>query len=377
MRLFLVIFSLVSFCVQAGDEGRKFYTSDSLRDRLNSQASERDNARSRLKTMSSNPAHMKMLRGDKPQYYRLPNGEFVRGMMLPNNKLSPAIKTDKGLKPACVVDESYQLIIGSWNQEHEAIECPIEQHKLAVINSQKQLSIIENNNGQVSVSKNTKSKNKRESVRISKNNSTGQTQSFEIDDDIYIPPFVSGGAQSNATGAVLGRKSKKFGINIGTWAKCSLPRSVSSSESGVVEFTLQEPLFGRYKEIPAGTTLFADKRINVATERLEAFIKKALTPDDQEYDSISATIYSLDKTAGLTGELVRDREGEMGSAASNAALSGLGAAVPNVSGNVSGAVVNSFTSDMIQGEQRYVQKRPSATINVSPQNCLIKITKSF
>lgn len=355
---------------------RQYFTADSLKQRLNSDSYNRNESKQRLKTMGSHPDQLKMLKKQKGHYYKLPNGKYVRGMMLPNNKLSPALIVEGKDVPACVIDQTFELVAGQWNSQHQTIECEVEQFKLALISDQKQISVLgANPSRNKKINKNSAAPRKQ--VTISKNGGGGIARKPSVNSDIYIPPFVGGGAKTSAIGAVLGSANQKFGITIGTWAKCRLERGVSSSESGLIEIKLQEALFGKYKEIPAGTTLFASKRINMATERLEAFVSKALTPDELEYDSISATIFSLDKSAGLNGELVRDREGELGSAASNATLTGVAAAMPSVTGDVGGAVVNSFTSDMINTEQKYSQKRPAATINVSPQNCLIKITKSF
>ena len=149
-------------------------------------------------------------------------------------------------------------------------------------------------------------------------------------------------------GGVLERDTKKFGIPVGTWIKAKLMRSASTAERGLIEFELKETVFGRYQDLPENTILFANKYINEAEEKMEATTVLARLPDGQEI-KIKATVHALNQTAGLSGTLVRDREGEIVSASSNAVASAINNTVPVLESGA-GSAVAGFAGDMINTE---------------------------
>ena len=197
----------------------------------------------------------------------------------------------------------------------------------------------------------------------------------KINVNTYTPPSRSGGSVKTS-GAVLSYEQPKFGISIGAWAKCSLNRSVSSTESGFIEFKLNEDLEGKYKTIPRGTTLFAQKSFNSANKRLEASIVKALTPEKDEIDVILARVYSLDKTAGLRGKIDRDLGLESQQAGNNALLSGLSTLAQSGAG-VFGGAVSEYSQEMIDNQKRASKEKITAKIQVTQQPCLIQVSNSF
>jgi hypothetical protein len=341
------------------------FDANKLRNLFKASKENKQTVSERLKASSSDTSNLRLLK-DTDLQYKLPNGVFTNGIVLSNGKLAPALYIENKLSPACVTTD-YTLVQGSWNEKGQVIECNIPQQKLAVIDGE-----------QISTVKPEKIEKKYSSNKYQKKNESQKNNSKpKVDRNIYTPPKRSSSKQKSI-GAVLGGDTKKYGISIGTWAGCRLERPVSSAESGFIEFTLTDALIGRYKTIPAGTKLFASKGINAVDKRLEARISKALTPDEDEIDNISATVYDMSKRGGLGGELVRDIEGESNAAAGKALLSGLSVAVPVVGGSqVAGAMVGRYADDALSNEKRYLDNSPQATIRVSPQPCLIKIAESF
>src|SRR5690606_30753682 len=110
---------------------------------------------------------------------------------------------------------------------------------------------------------------------------------------------------------------KPYGIERGTWLDIRLNRSVSSGDSGQAEFVLESDVAGSFQTLPSGTLFFANKQINMSTKRMEAFVTLAKLPGGKEIE-VNGWIYSVNQTAGLTGVLERDREGENKAAAGNA-----------------------------------------------------------
>jgi hypothetical protein len=152
-------------------------------------------------------------------------------------------------------------------------------------------------------------------------------------------------------------------------------RPVSSAERGLIEFETKEAVFGKYRDLPAYTVLFAQKYVNEADEKMEAFTVNARLPNGEEI-KIEASVHSLDQTAGLHGKLIRDRAGEVMVASTKAALGAITELTP-AGTTTPGRALNDVTETLIDNESRYVPKPPGAVIRVAEQECLLKITKTF
>lgn len=393
------------------------YSADSLRKRLEQSQANQETAANRLKAAQADPTSIKLLT-DREIVFKLPNGTYVDGILLQTGKVAPAIRDASGhLQPACVTSE-FVLIPGEWHSDQKTIVCTLEQHQtLAVINEmtkqvavgstepevtapdsvvkqvneftqgvadkyglrkrlavQASSSVDDGGHASPDRSVNTGGHQKREYQSTRSESPRSATAASGTTAGLYIPPD-RGGNTANISAASLSGIQKKFGISMGTWMKVSLTRNVSSAESGQIEFTLEETILGRYKDLPAGTVFFANKSFNSANKRLESLVITALLPTGEEYQ-ISAQVYELDQTAGLSGTIERDREAEVLSLSKRTALSTLAAITPEAE-SVAGSAVSNLTDGMIGTEKDNVERAPRAVIRVNPQRCLMKVIKSF
>ncbi len=364
----------------------------------NAQKKQNEAAR-RVKSSEGSTRSLRLL-NDDDKLYRLPNGVLVAGLVLPNGKLAPAYDDQTGQHPACVTN-TYTLVKGEWDAWRKAINCPLSQSNLAVIENDSLASQVSvEDAGTPNATNNSLSKagkygedtsptsdgsskpaNMMAAVTLpdtssdKKKSEKKEKETKPVDPNIYIPP-PRNNSPSNSVAGVMVRDKSKFGIPIGTWIKGELARPVSSAESGLIEFVITESIKGKYQTLPIGTVIFSNKSINEAQKRLESLSVTALLPNGDEFPGISMRAYSLDKTAGLSGTLIRDREGELKSSGSNAALSALSAATPSL-GTPAGSAINSVTDDLISNEKRYVDRAPRAIIQVSPQPVLLKVSRGF
>lgn len=378
------------------------YSAEYLKKTFNKSVKDRMSAADRLKATNIKTDQLRLLKNSKGLTFKLPNGRWVKGLLLSNNRIAPLFYESGHDYPACV-KKDMTLIKGKWNRETELIECDLKQQELAVIDIQeskhekvltKEEAIEEEKKAQeirdfeawkaAKYAQEETGKNTKESIsKYNKNGSVKKVSNGNSDTPkakpkrkyAYRPPARSTG-QVKTRGAVISKKQSNYGISIGTWAKCSLKRSVSSTESGFIEFVLEEDLTGRYKTIPQGSTLFANKRFNAADKRLEANITKALTPEHDEIDVILASVYSLDKTAGLTGVIERDLGAESEQAGTNVLLASLSSMVDSGTG-VMGSAINDYSQEMIGNQKKYSNERIKAKIQVYQQPCLIQVSKSF
>jgi hypothetical protein len=380
------------------------YDASSLRDRLQDRDAKRLSASERLKASQGNTDSLRLLH-NRELFYKLPDGTYVAGMLLDNGKLTPAIKVDNQLLPACVTT-SYALIPGFWDVKSQAIRCTLEQHERFALLSNGSVRQINGLLEDTNITQSTINKgpdnsqgnqtkviphaskynklNKHEQLNNTRNqtqhraaHSTATNRSTSItnvDSDEYTPPIRTS-TSSNSTGGSLKRNAKLFGISVGTWVEARLIRPVSSAESGLIEFELIEQLSGKYRDLPAQTIFFARKGINEAEEKMEALTVNARLPDGEEV-KISATIHSLDQTAGLSGNLVRDRQGELLVASTKTALSTLAIVTP-IANDIAGQAINNLTGEILNNEKRHTPDNPRAIIRVTPQHCYLKITQSF
>lgn len=345
------------------------YSGDSLKNILDKNSSDKMSASQRLKATSGNATDISVISGDNITYI-LPSGKVVPGILLPNKKVAPAMTQGGERIPACITDQGV-FIAAKWDSGVNKIRCLTEQTDLKFIDT----SIMAQASPAKPKKATPKVKPKEYAQADAPEPSEATDNSQPAQQQFYIPP--GGGGQAKITSGTLGNGDAKYGITIGSWVKVELERPASSAEAGLIEFSLNEAMSGRFKTLPAGTILFAQKNINMANKRMEALIVRALLPSGEELTNIRGRIFSLDKSAGLPGELIRDREGETDATMGKAALTGIKAAMPSMGGDVAGAVVGSVADDTINNEQKYMDKTPNASIRVYPQVCLLKISETF
>lgn len=125
---------------------------------------------------------------------------------------------------------------------------------------------------------------------------------------VYVPaptPATVAG-RGGRYGTVV--RQSEYGILFGRWVKARIEREVNSGDSGEIEIILEEDIDGKYRTIPAGTILYANKVFNVQTRRLAIQTRRGVTPDNQVIQQISATAYDSTRRAGLTGHIERNRD---------------------------------------------------------------------
>jgi len=379
VKVFILLLLAVS--VNSFSDERRF-SPEKLREMNRGNAVSKSEAIARFKSRKGTNKYI----NNKKVTYRMPSGKYVHGIVLPNGKVSPAIKKDGESYPACVLNNG-SFVQGVFNSKLDSIVCDIPYQELSMIDDNLNFSVTKKEDGhektkdtKISKYKNDGSSNKKVIISSIKKKDDIATIKAKapVNKNIYKrPPFSH--SKSNTKSQVIDTGVKPYGIKIGTWAEIELLRNVTNADSDLVEFTMNTALNGKYRSLPAGTILFGRKRFNSQNKRLEVLINLALTPDDIEIDTINAWVYAPDKTAGLHGVIERDREGESEAAASNAALMGVSAIAAPIgsTGEVAGAIAKSYTGDMIKNERAYLPKNPTAVIRVSPQLALIKISKSF
>lgn len=217
----------------------------------------------------------------------------------------------------------------------------------------------------------------REDKRYTSSSSRGHQAAYTKprDPNMYVPVTSA----SNIPVAVTIQEKEgadDFGVPRGTWARVTLTESVNSADKSEAELTLLDNLIGDYQTLPKGTKLFARKRFNNGTEKLDLEINMALTPSNEEINGISARVYDTAKREGLNGIVKRLRKEEIKALLSKSTVSALGSVLPQANGVVDG-VVEDISTGMINQESQYLKGIPKATIQVSPQEAWIKISQSF
>lgn len=173
------------------------------------------------------------------------------------------------------------------------------------------------------------------------------------------------------------KRSEKFGIRAGTWARIYLPRSVSSSEPADIEMELLEDVVGKYRTLPAGTIFFTRHRVNPATRRLDMEVILMVLPDGKE-SQVSATIHGSGKTAGLAGAILTHSNQIAQSAAGQSILAGTQEAiVGSVINNPFAAVAGDVAKEVVESKKQALPTAPRFSVQVSPQEALIRFRRSF
>lgn len=381
MVKYIILLALLfsNHIVYAADKDKKKkFTVERLKENFNANDKALKDSAARLKASRTNAGNLKLLT-DNDLYFKMPNGNWVKGLLLPNGQIAPLFK-EKGEKfPACVTS-TMELVKGQWDNVKSVITCELSQHQLAFLEGQiSTVSTEEIKPVEVvdipEVEETRKALPPKDGTK-EKPIVTTELAEVEPKKALYRPPTIRSNSFVTSAAVLHSPNNNKFGIPIGTWAKCRLLRPVSSSDGGFMDIVLTEDLKGRYNTIPANTVLFASKRINESTERLEANVQKALTPDEQEIDSITAMLFSVDKSAGLKGEVIRNRVKEAESHLGFSILNNIPSTVGK-STSLLGGTLSDFSDKMIATEEANLTKAPKSTVKVQPQNCLIQILNSF
>jgi hypothetical protein len=367
---------------------RPVFTADSLKERMESTAEEQKRAGERLKASRGDLDSLRVL-DDEDLAYELPNGKYVPGMLLPNGKLAPALGRGEDQRPACV-SKDMKLVPGSYDPNQEAITCKLAREKLAILDQESTAQVS-------SVSKTddtdeSGSLAKADKYGSDKGKGRGEPANPDpappaanpapakpappANPNIYRPPGRNASSKKGV-GAVMAFDEGHFGVPIGTWVEAKLLRRVSSAESGFIEFQTTEDIEGSHQVFPAGTVLFAKKNINTSRRRLESVTVTARLPDGTEVPGVKFRVYSMDKTAGLTGQLIRDRGGEFAAAGKDALLNAAGEVAVRAGDQVTAGVASDIKDDVVSKEKRYSSNGPDAVIEVAPQPVLLQVVQGF
>lgn len=396
VRKLAILLSIIIAVNAGAQEEEPSYDAKSLKDRLKNGAQEKATAADRMKSARGDKASLKILQ-ETDLNYKLPNGQFVLGMLLPNGTVSPAIKTTIGTRPACVT-KKYTLVLGVWDKNSQSIECNIPASELAYLDdtvkfessvtedkivtsnkySAKNNTNIENIQPSDIEEKPVSQINKTTEVRSNSNatNATATPRNYAPTTNTGYVPAPRNTTALNAKAGTVESKPHEFGIPRGTWIRAELKRHTTSSDSSNIEFVITESLSGKFKTLEAGTVVFASKSFNTSSKRLEALTSAAVTPDGEEISGIVAYVYASDQSAGLSGTIIRDREGEAIAAGKSGVLAAVADALPGAAGVATG-VVSNLSGEMITNEKNNIKGAPSAYIQVAPQTVWLKTTQKI
>ena len=171
------------------------------------------------------------------------------------------------------------------------------------------------------------------------------------------------------------KETEKFGIRAGTWARVYLSRPVSSSESSDIELELLEDVVGRYKTLPGGTIFFTRHRVNLATQRLDMEVILMVLPDGEELQ-VSATIHGSGRTAGLAGAVLTHSERVAQSSAGRNILGGTQDVFTEIS-NPFTSIAGDIANDVVDSKKNALPPAPYISVQVSPQEGLIRFRRTF
>lgn len=383
-------------------------TADQLRRESQSAEQERTESDQRMKTLRSAAAIQQV---DTTFIEFHIDGQVFPGLILPNQRVAPAIVANNNQRhPACI-DADYTLHRGVFNPVTDRVECRLDPARL-LISEDKSVDLYQASTEppreqpvQPTVSRADaptepateptseadESEPQTEQGRaptavpqVSRTEpvapqSTASTRS--LPSNVYIPPArsTSTARTRTETNILAVPDQPPFGIRRGTWAEVRVERRVSSADPGEVEITLLETISGQHRDLPSGTLLFARKAFNGRSQRMDMMITTALLPDGREI-RVSAYAYDRQRNAGLTGSIIRDREGEVSSALAQGGLTVLSNAansVPLVSDNPLSSGVDATTQQLIRQEQQNAPRAAQAVIEVSPQTFFIQIAESL
>ena len=346
----LSLLILTSQCLQAEDKS----VQDMLDDlKAKYKQEDRDNnSIARLKR------RLQRINSSSAAIYTMPDGSDVAGLMLDDDTIVPAIVVNNKKYPACI-DNNNSLVKGKLNADGKLV-CG---------------EIISEDKGNISVKQNpllTPPDNSKFTLPRNKQ--------VRVDDNLDDTPVIDGTKkvkQANVSASKkvlqtysLSQKRTEYGVVRGTWLNAKLSRQVTSGETQAVELILEQDLIGKYLTVKAGAKIFCKNKLALSREVLDLNCNLLLTTDDKEV-TIDASVYQLNKVAGLSGKL----DMKYSDIASNSAIDGVkdvGVALVDAINPIAGNVASDINS---QSNKKTIEKIP--TITVMPQDVLLKINKKF
>jgi len=199
---------------------------------------------------------------------------------------------------------------------------------------------------------------------------------------IYMPPArvsTGGGAASSRSDAVK-QKQRRFGILIGSWFEARMSRETTNADPGLIEIKIINDVEGNHRTLPAGTMLFASKRYNAGTKRLDLHIIQGVLPGGEEI-IVDALVYDSSQVAGLNGIVVENNAGTISGGFKKGVINASRTIATTLTGvgSPAGTVLDSTVSEVADAKQAAAVARDVApyTIHVSPQPVLIQVQETF
>jgi hypothetical protein len=208
---------------------------------------------------------------------------------------------------------------------------------------------------------------------------SGATSAAETtSSSIYNPPARAPGGADQAIISDAVTPSHTFGIRLGSWLSAELQRNTTSAESGTVELKITSSYAGDRSTLPVGTVVFAEKNLNATTKRMEMVVTHGITPDGVEFE-MRGLVFDPQRTPGLPGIFVLDKEQVVSNGAAKGAMAAIGAAVGQLDGGAAGAATNAATQSVLSDTSQAsdFNNGQQAVIYVSPQPLLIRVERLF
>ena len=291
---------------------------------------------------------------DSSEIYYYGNRTYP-GMVI-NGVIYPAIVRDNYRYPACLVKG--KLIEGKYDARNDKILCYLKKKESPVLVRSKSFEAI-------APPRSNRSLNLKPSKSLKK--------VVKIPEDVrYQTGMKMQVMEINAF-----KPTRKFGIRAGTWARVYLSRAISSSEPADVELELLEDVVGLYRTLPAGTIFFTRHKVNPVSQRLDMDVIFMVLPDGQEMQ-ISATIHSSGGSAGLAGAVITHSDTVAQASIRQNILAGTQEAiVRSAINNPIAAVAGDVTEDVIESQKQALPTVPQFSVQLSPQEGLIRFRRSF
>ncbi len=198
---------------------------------------------------------------------------------------------------------------------------------------------------------------------------------------IYLAPprvAVNNSAASSHSDAVI-QKQRRFGISIGRWFSAHMNRDTTNADPGLIEIRTTEDIDGKYRKLPSGTMLFATKRYNSGTKRLDLQIIRGVLPDGEEF-TLNALVYDESQIAGLHGIVIENNAAAVSSGVKRGMIdAGRSLASTVTEGGAVGVILDSTVSSVADAKQAVAVATDAApyTIHVSPQSVLVQVQETF
>lgn len=408
MKATCALIASLSFALVATANDKQIFSIEDLQNQSHDALKESESAAKRLQTLQSQSVLQQQDRTFLT--FRIDGYEFP-ALLLPNERIAPAIVQNNRRTPACI-DNRYQLHPGRYDAASGRVVCNIRQADLLINQQVKQTAaqplaadvpataaatLSDASNGVNGLNNSTAestdgSAEPPPSVSTQKYSAATKVPSpvpapapkvpsAAPPSDIYLPPIRSASNnRSSNTQSIETALQQEFGVRKGTWASVRINRRISSADIGEIEIELIERVAGKYRDLPSGTLLFAATAYNEGTDKMTIRVTNALLPDADDVVRLEAYAYDLQREAGLSGTVVRNRDGEVKAASSTGALTALSTAVssvPVIGSNPISAGVSAATDQLINTEQDYLPDNPSAVIEVPKQRFFIQFSQSF